>query len=148
MKHLGKKTKYSYDKPDPKLLETFENKHPDNLYISPFECIRFTSLCPVTGQPDGADIYINYIPKEKCVESKSLKLYLFSFRNTGSFMEDTTNRIMKDLVELLNPHYIEVYAKFISRGDIFLRPYCNTYATGIDKDVINNLLDRYHAISK
>lgn len=149
LKSLGSgNTEYRFDKPDKDILETFENQHPDNCYLIPIEYIRFTSLCPKTRQPDGADIYINYIPDKKCVESKSLKLYMFSFRNTGSFMEDITNTIMNDLIDLLQPHYIEVYSKFISRGDVFLTPYVHYYSNAIDKVKVNNLLDRYYAIRK
>ena len=127
LKQLGsKKTTYP-KKPNIKILETFENQHQDQWYVVPFECFEFSSLCPKTGQPDMATIYINYVPKEKCVESKSLKLYLFSFRNSGEFMEDITNRIMKDLRDVLDPYYIEVYADFNSRGGIYLRPYVNDF---------------------
>ena len=78
-----------------------------------FNCPEFTSLCPITGQPDFATIYINYVPDERMVESKSLKLYLFSFRNHGDFHEDCVNIIMSDLIELLHPRYIEVWGKFL-----------------------------------
>ncbi len=146
LKKLGNQnTKYPTE-PSAKILETFNNLHPDNLYVVPIEYIRFTSLCPKTHQPDGADIYINYVPRNKCIESKSLKMYMFSFRNTGEFMEDITNRIMKDLIETLDPRYIEVYSKFISRGDTFLRPYCQYYAKDSKIEEINNLLNRYYAI--
>ena len=87
--------KYSFDyKPD--VLETFDNKHPDVDYWVKFNCPEFTSLCPITSQPDFATIYISYVPDIKMVESKSLKLYLFSFRNHGDFHEDVVNIIMKD----------------------------------------------------
>ena len=86
LKQLGNKTKYSMDYA-PGVLETFENKHPDNDYFVKFNCPEFTSLCPITGQPDFATIYISYIPDKLMVESKSLKLYLFSFRNHGDFYE-------------------------------------------------------------
>ena len=76
---LGAKTKYKFDY-DPNILERFSNKHPENDYFVKFNCPEFTSLCPITGQPDFATIYISYIPDKYCVESKSLKLYLFSFR--------------------------------------------------------------------
>ena len=92
----------------PEILETFRNKHPGNEYLVTFTCPEFTSLCPKTGQPDFARIIINYIPREDMVESKSLKLYLFSFRNHGDFHEDCVNIIMKDLVKLMNPRYLEV----------------------------------------
>ena len=84
----------------PEMLETFQNKHPENDYWVKFNCPEFTSLCPITGQPDFATIYINYVPDERMVESKSLKLYLFSFRNHGDFHEDCVNTIMKDLIAL------------------------------------------------
>ncbi len=92
----------------PSLLETFENKHPENEYVVTFDCPEFTTLCPKTGQPDFGHIYISYIPRERMVESKSLKLYLFSFRNHGDFHEDCVNIIMKDLARLMDPRYIEV----------------------------------------
>lgn len=96
----------------PEVLETFINKHPGNEYLVTFNCPEFTSLCPITGQPDFARIIINYIPRERMVESKSLKLYLFSFRNHGDFHEDCVNVIMKDLVKLMDPRYIEVIGLF------------------------------------
>ena len=105
-------TKYSQDY-DPSVLETFINKHPDNDYFVKFNCPEFTSLCPITGQPDFATITISYVPGERMVESKSLKLYLFSFRNHGDFHEDCVNIIMKDLVKLLDPKYLEVEGIFM-----------------------------------
>ena len=113
---------YSYN---PDILEVFDNKHPKNDYFVKFNCPEFTSLCPITGQPDFATIYISYIPSEKMVESKSLKLYLFSFRNHGDFHEDCINIIMKDLIKLMDPKYIEVWGKFTPRGGISIDPYCN-----------------------
>lgn len=91
---LGKKTQYKMDYA-PEVLETFVNKHQDNDYWVRFNCPEFTSLCPITGQPDFAEIRISYIPDVRMVESKSLKLYLFSFRNHGDFHEDCVNIIMK-----------------------------------------------------
>ena len=117
-------TKYSTDY-SPEVLEVFPNKHRDNDYFVKFNCPEFTSLCPITGQPDFAQIYISYIPDELMVESKSLKLYLFSFRNHGDFHEDCVNIIMKDLIKLMNPKYIEVWGKFLPRGGISIDPYCN-----------------------
>lgn len=110
---------------NPEILEVFDNKHPGNDYFVKFNCPEFTSLCPITGQPDFATIYISYIPGEKMVESKSLKLYLFSFRNHGDFHEDCMNVIMKDLIKLMDPKYIEVWGKFTPRGGISIDPYCN-----------------------
>lgn len=117
-------TKYDYGY-NPGVLEVFDNKHPDNDYFVKFNCPEFTSLCPITGQPDFATIYISYIPNIKMVESKSLKLYLFSFRNHGDFHEDCMNIIMKDLIKLMDPRYIEVWGKFTPRGGISIDPYCN-----------------------
>lgn len=117
-------TKYQYDY-DPSVLETFINKHPENDYVVTFNCPEFTSLCPKTGQPDFAKIIINYIPCERMVESKSLKLYLFSFRNHGDFHEDCVNIIMKDLVQLMNPRYLEVIGIFMPRGGISIYPFAN-----------------------
>ena len=109
----------------PELLEAFDNQHPDNDYFVKFICPEFTSLCPKTGQPDFATIYINYLPRLRMVESKSLKLYLFSFRNHGDFHEDCVNIIMKDLIALMQPKYIEVYGEFTPRGGIAIHPYAN-----------------------
>ncbi|MCM1070532.1 MAG: preQ(1) synthase [[Clostridium] fimetarium] len=109
----------------PGVLETFPNKHPENEYLVTFNCPEFTSLCPKTGQPDFARIIISYIPRERMVESKSLKLYLFSFRNHGDFHEDCVNIIMKDLVRLMDPKYIEVLGVFTPRGGIAIHPFAN-----------------------
>ncbi len=109
----------------PAILETFVNKHPDNEYLVTFNCPEFTSLCPKTGQPDFAKIIINYIPRSLMVESKSLKLYLFSFRNHGDFHEDCINIIMKDLVKLIDPRYLEVIGLFTPRGGISIYPFAN-----------------------
>ena len=109
----------------PEVLEAFDNKHPNNDYFVKFNCPEFTSLCPMTGQPDFAAVYIAYIPDKKLVESKSLKLYLFSYRNFGEFHEDCVNRIMKDLIALLAPKYIEVWGRFLPRGGISIDPYAN-----------------------
>ena len=109
----------------PQVLETFPNKHTVNDYFVKFNCPEFTSLCPKTGQPDFATITISYVPSERMVESKSLKLYLFSFRNHGDFHEDCVNIIMKDLIKLMDPKYIEVWGKFTPRGGISIDPYCN-----------------------
>lgn len=116
--------KYNFDY-NPGVLEVFENKHKDNDYFVKFNCPEFTSLCPITGQPDFATIYISYVPYVNMVESKSLKLYLFSFRNHGDFHEDCMNKIMKDLIKLMDPKYIEVWGKFTPRGGISIDPYCN-----------------------
>lgn len=123
--HLGSNhTEYNFDY-EPSLLETFANKHTERDYFVKFNCPEFTSLCPKTGQPDYATIYISYVPEKRMVESKSLKLYLFSFRNHGDFHEDCVNVIMNDLIMLMDPKYIEVWGKFLPRGGISIDPYCN-----------------------
>jgi len=124
LKALGRETGY-LDTYSPEVLETFENKHQENDYWVQFNCPEFTSLCPITGQPDFAEIKIMYIPNKRMVESKSLKLYLFSFRNNGDFHEDCVNIIMKDLVKLMDPKYIEVIGLFTPRGGISIYPYAN-----------------------
>lgn len=109
----------------PEMLETFENKHPERDYIVTFDCPEFTTLCPKTGQPDFGHLYISYIPRERMVESKSLKLYLFSFRNHGDFHEDCVNIILNDLIHLMHPRYIEVRGVFMPRGGISIYPFAN-----------------------
>ena len=121
---LGKKTDYRQEYA-PEVLEAFTNRHPERDYRVHFDCPEFTSLCPITAQPDYATIYINYIPDVRMVESKSLKLYLFSFRNHGAFHEDCVNIIMKDLIELMDPRYIEVVGDFTPRGGISILPFAN-----------------------
>lgn len=124
LQQLGAKTHYSMDYA-PEVLESFENKHQENDYWVQFNCPEFTSLCPITGQPDFAEIRISYVPNVRMVESKSLKLYLFSFRNHGDFHEDCVNIIMKDLIKLMDPKYIEVTGIFTPRGGISIYPFAN-----------------------
>ena len=107
----------------PELLEAFDNKNPENDAWTTFLCTEFTSLCPKTAQPDFARIYINYIADKEMVESKSLKLYLFSFRNHGDFHEDCIQKICNDLVKLMKPKYIEVIGEFTPRGGICIYPF-------------------------
>jgi 7-cyano-7-deazaguanine reductase len=118
------KTNYLNDY-NPNVLEYFCNAHEDTNCFIKFNCPEFTSLCPITGQPDFATLYINYIPNKKLVESKSLKLYLFSYRNHGDFHEDCVITIKNDLVNLLEPNYLEVWGKFLPRGGISIDPYVN-----------------------
>lgn len=127
-------TRYA-DTYSPQVLETFKNKHPENEYLVTLNCPEFTSLCPKTGQPDFAKIVIRYIPREDMVESKSLKLYLFSFRNQGDFHEDCVNIIMKDLIKLMNPRYIEVTGIFTPRGGISIYPFAN-YGDAEHQDMV------------
>ena len=122
---LGNQGTVYHDNYNPSVLETFENKHPENEYVVTFDCPEFTTLCPKTGQPDFGHIYISYIPRQRMVESKCLKLYLFSFRNHGDFHEDCVNIIMKDLSALMDPRYIEVRGEFMPRGGISIHPFAN-----------------------
>ena len=114
-------TKYKYTYA-PELLETFENIHPQRDYWVTLNADEFTSLCPITNQPDFGTLIINYIPNIKMVESKSLKLYIFSFMNSGEFHEDVVNNIGKDLVALMSPKYLEVIGLFYPRGNISIHP--------------------------
>ena len=101
-----------------KELQTFQNPNPGRPYLIAMECPEFTCLCPMTGQPDFATIRLRYAPAQRCVELKSLKLYLWSFRNEGAFHEAVTNRICDDLVKALDPRWIEVTGDFTVRGGI------------------------------
>lgn len=143
LKALGKVTDYKTDY-DPSVLETFIKKHPENDYWVRFNCPEFTSLCPITGQPDFAEIRIEYIPDIKMVESKSLKLYLFSFRNHGDFHEDCVNKIMKDLIHLMNPKYIEVSGFFTPRGGISIYPYANYGRPGTKYEELAEYRMKHH----
>ena len=134
----NQKVKYPTDYA-PEMLESFKNKHPENEYLVTFHCPEFTSLCPKTGQPDFGTIIINYIPRVEMVESKSLKLYLFSFRNHGDFHEDCVNIIMKDLIRLLDPRYIEVIGEFMPRGGISIFQFL-TYGAADHQDMVRERL--------
>jgi len=128
---LGNETFYEYEY-NPKLLETFENMHPQRDYWVTLNADEFSSLCPLTNQPDFATIIINYIPHIQMVESKSLKLYLFSFMNSGEFHEEVVNKIGKDLVALMKPKYLEVLGLFYPRGNISIHPRFS-YSNAEDK---------------
>jgi 7-cyano-7-deazaguanine reductase len=119
---LGETTTKYPQSYSPQVLEAFENKNPDKIAWTTLLCPEFTSLCPKTGQPDFAKIVINYVAGKKMVESKSLKLYLFSFRNHGDFHEDCIQKICDDLVKLMSPKYIEVIGEFTPRGGISIWP--------------------------
>ena len=124
LQSLGHKAEIPSDY-NPAVLEAFENRHQERDYWVQFNCPEFTTLCPITGQPDFAELKIMYIPDKMMVESKSLKLYLFSFRNHGDFHEDCVNIIMNDLIRLMDPRYIEVIGLFVPRGGISIHPYAN-----------------------
>ncbi len=106
----------------PHLLERFANRYPEHEYEVELDCPEFTCLCPITGQPDFARLTIRYSPLTFLVESKSLKLYLFSFRNQGTFNEEVVNRIAGDLFALLQPRWLDVQGDFLPRGGIAIKP--------------------------
>jgi 7-cyano-7-deazaguanine reductase len=109
------------DSPDAAKLEVFDNSHPNRDYLIVLDCPEFTSICPITGQPDFGTIEIEYIADKRCIESKSLKLYLFSFRNHGAFHEEVVNRILDDLVKACNPRKAIVRGDFNPRGGIAIQ---------------------------
>ena len=104
-----------------KELEVFDNPHPNRDYVIEMECPEFTCLCPKTGQPDFATIYVRYVPDGRCIELKSLKLYLWSYRNEGTFHEAVTNKILDDLGDACDPRAMEVIGDFWVRGGIHTR---------------------------
>jgi 7-cyano-7-deazaguanine reductase len=128
---LGAPAGYAYDHPDASLLEVFANQHPESLWVVGLDCQEFTSLCPMTGQPDYARLHIHYVPGELCIESKSLKLYLVSYRNHGAFHEDCVNRIADDLVTAISPRWLRVFGDFSVRGGIAIRPLALRLAPGL-----------------
>jgi 7-cyano-7-deazaguanine reductase len=140
LKHLGRKTDYIYDDPHPSTLEWVPSPYADEK-LNPnhvqgsihIEAPEFTSLCPITGQPDFATIVIDYIPRHRMVESKSLKLYFTRFRQLGEFHEACVNRIANDLINLLDPEYIKVEGRFTPRGGIPLWPRAE-YIRPADKE--------------
>lgn len=127
-KSLGKKTVY-HKKSSIGILETFKNSNPDSLYLVPLICNEFTAICPITGQPDFAKFEIVYVPRVDMVESKSLKLYMHSFRNEGIFHEDVTNRIFKDLWKLMDPKFMRIIGDFSVRGGIAIKPLVQKFAS-------------------
>ena len=118
---LSKNESNYFTSPDDAKLECFENQYSERDYWITFDCPEFTSLCPVTGQPDFGHIIIKYIPDEKCVESKSLKMYLFAFRNHNTFHEEVVNKVLSDLVAICDPREAVVIGDFRPRGGISLK---------------------------
>ena len=116
--------------PDRSLLETFDNPSPQRDYQIKIDCPEFTSLCPKTGQPDFATLYLDYIADRKCVELKSLKLYIWSYRDKGTFHEAVTNQILDDLVAATRPRFMRLTAKFNVRGGIFTTVVAEHRKTG------------------
>jgi len=127
-KNLGAAKKGFPNKPDKNILESFDNQHQNSLYLVPLACTEFTAICPITGQPDFGRFEIVYAPNIKMVESKSLKLYLFSFRNHGEFHEDVTNRIFNDLWDLMKPKFMRVIGDFNVRGGIAIKPLVQKFS--------------------
>ena len=142
LKNLGKITAYKYDYA-PEFLEAIENHNRDRNYFVTLTTDEFTCLCPITHQPDYATLKIRYIPDAKLVESKSLKLYLTSFRNHGTFHEDVVNTIADDLIKLLEPRYLEVEGNFSVRGGISIVPFVN-YGRGEFESVAKKILVERH----
>ena len=137
LKSLGKVTAYKYDYA-PEFLEAIPNNNRRKYFVT-LTSDEFTCLCPITHQPDYATIKIRYIPDKKLVESKSLKLYLTSFRNHGTFHEDVINTIADDLIKLLEPRYLEVEGLFKARGGISIVPFVN-YGRDEFEDVAKKIL--------
>ncbi len=113
-----------------KTLDTFDNPRPERDYSIRIDVPEFTCLCPMTGQPDFAKLHIEYVPDRKCVELKSLKLYVWSFRDEGAFHEDVTNRILDDLVQALQPRFLRLMADFNVRGGIYTKVVVEHRADG------------------
>ena len=140
------RTEYRYDNPAADMLESFTNDHPHTPWVVGLECGEFTSLCPITGQPDFGRIRIHYIPDRLCVESKSLKLYLGAYRNHGSFHEACVNRIADDLVVAISPRYLRVFGDFNPRGGIAIRPLALRVAPSLtdqDRRELSALMAEY-----
>ncbi|MBV9659564.1 MAG: preQ(1) synthase [Acidimicrobiales bacterium] len=131
---LGHHTAFRYDDPDASMLEAFPNQNPGADWVVGLDCLEFTSLCPMTGQPDFGRIHVHYIPGPRCVESKSMKLYLGAFRNHGAFHEDCVNRIADDLCSVLTPRYLRVFGDFRPRGGIAIRPLAVRHAADLGDD--------------
>ncbi|MDA8195808.1 MAG: preQ(1) synthase [Actinomycetota bacterium] len=149
--HLGSNsTKYNYDEPNASILETFANPHIGRKFVIGLDCLEFTSLCPMTGQPDYGKVWIDYVADQLCVESKSLKLYLVAYRNHGAFHEDCINQIANDIIARIDPVAIRVYGDFNVRGGIAIKPMVFEYGkTVTDSDVarIDSLYSNFDRIS-
>lgn len=124
---LGKKTTYELNEPNLKTLQAVPNPHAGLNYVARFTCPEFTSICPVTGQPDFGELVIDYVPNKSLLESKSLKLYLFSYRNHGAFHEDCTVQVAKDIVKTIKPKWLRIVGYWNPRGGI---PIDVFYQTG------------------
>jgi 7-cyano-7-deazaguanine reductase len=141
--HLGASTNYRYDNPTPQTLETFPNPNPGVDFVIRLIATEFTSLCPITGQPDYGSLIIDYIPDARCVESKSLKLYLVSYRNHGSFHESCVNTIADDLANLLAPKFLRVFGDFNPRGGIAIKPMVERLGPTMERAAAIGLIESY-----
>lgn len=142
---LGQKTQYQLDKPNVKILEAVDNPHQDTAYAIRFACPEFTSICPITGQPDFAKLVIDYIPNKKIVESKALKLYLFAYRNHGAFHEDCTVQIAKDIIACIKPKWLRIGGYWYPRGGIPIDIFYQTSTPPNDVWIQDQGVDAYHA---
>jgi 7-cyano-7-deazaguanine reductase len=129
--------------PDRGILETFPNPAPGSDYRVEFECSEFSSMCPLTGQPDFGSFSIEYAPAQLCLESKSLKLYLSSFRSEGAFWEDLSNRIADDLFEVLKPHWLILSGRMNVRGGIAIRTVVQRYSEAGEEEEEEEEEERY-----
>jgi len=145
LQNLGSDTVYEYDSPEAVQLETFQYIGKNITQLVGFKTDEFTSLCPKTGQPDFASLDIAYVPNELGVESKSLKLYLFRYRNHGSFHEDCMSKVASDLVSVLDPFYLRVIGDFTKRGGIAIKPISEYVKEGQERPV--DLLAQYDGYS-
>lgn len=129
-------TKLGHEAKPSKQLEAFPNHNPERYYRVTLETSEFTCLCPMTGQPDFATIKVDYVPDQKVVESKSFKLYLWSYRNEGAFHEHLVNTILDDLVKVLNPHWCKVTGVFNIRGGIGITVEAENIKTPAAKEAV------------
>ncbi|RZU50692.1 7-cyano-7-deazaguanine reductase [Krasilnikovia cinnamomea] len=136
-------TSYTYEEPASNQLETFDYQSSATQAVG-FITSEFTSLCPKTGQPDFARIEIVYVPRRRGIESKSLKLYLFRYRNHGAFHEDCISKILRDVVEAIEPWYIKVIGDFTPRGGIAIKPVSVFYAPTANRNEIDTTIRNYH----
>lgn len=142
---LGQETKYQLDKIDAKILQSVDNPHLNTLYSIRFSCPEFTSICPITGQPDFAHLVIDYVPGKKIVESKALKLYLFSYRNHGAFHEDCTVQIAKDIIACIKPKWLRIGGYWYPRGGIPIDIFFQTATPPKDLWLPNQEIPTYRA---
>jgi len=129
---LGARTAYHYDEPSAEVLEVFQSPARQSEWAVSLECAEFTSLCPVTGQPDYGRLYVDYVPDGLCIESKSLKLYLMRYRNHGAFHEQCVNQVADDIASRARPLYLRVFGDFNPRGGIAIKPLALRASPGLD----------------